>query len=85
MARPDYTLAREKSPHKPGSALKVQSAHYTGLVKDLYDFNAEDGGPGGIAAIIQLGNGNGSYGTGRATGLIFRDDIQIDEMVPTPF
>lgn len=51
----------------------------TGVVEDIYDFNCDGGGAGEEAAIIQIGHGNGSYGTGRASGVIYRNKIEIDQ------
>jgi hypothetical protein len=53
--------------------------HVMGVVEDLYDFNRDGGGAGEEAAIIQLGHGNGSYGTGRTSGVIYRNKIEIDQ------
>ena len=65
--------------------LVLTNGRFTGIVEDLYDFNAEDQGAGGDAAIIQLGHGNGGYGSGRASGFLFRDRIEFDEVVSYPF
>jgi hypothetical protein len=59
--------------------LSLARTHVAGVVEDLYDFNAEDQGAGGKAAIIQLGHGNGGFGSGRSSGVIFRDKIEIDQ------
>ena len=50
-----------------------------------YDFNRDGGGAGEEAAIIQLGHGNGSYGSGRTSGVIYRNRIEIDQTVNDSF
>ena len=78
-----YTI--EKVDGLFGPKLILNSVHYTGAVEDLYDFNRDGGGAGEEAAIIQLGYGNGGYGSGRYLGIIFKDRIEIDQSVPDPF
>ncbi len=68
-----------------GSIKTNTITHFSGAVEDLYDFNAEDKGPGGEAAVIQLGHGNGCYSTGRIQGQIFRNRIEFDQDVVIPF
>ena len=80
------TFTIEKKTDIFGSVyLEVESANYAGVVEDLYDFNAEDTGLGGKAAIVQLGHGNGSYGSGRSSGVIYKDRIEFNQSVNSPF
>lgn len=78
-----YTV--EKKHDIFGDYLKVISASYSGVVEDLYDFNAEDTGLGGKAAVVQLGYGNGNYGSGRSNGTIFKGRIDFNQAVDDPF
>lgn len=74
-----YSIEKIQTPS--GNALVVNSSCLAGTVEDLYDFSGEDGLPGIMAAIIQLGHGNGSYGPTRSSGVIFRDRIEFNQTV----
>jgi hypothetical protein len=78
-----YTI--EKVDGLFGPKLVLNSVHYTGTVEDLYDFNRDGGGAGEQAAIIQLGHGNGGYGSGRSSGIIYKDRVEINQDVAEPF
>ncbi|MCZ2076633.1 MAG: hypothetical protein LC130_16750 [Bryobacterales bacterium] len=61
--------------------LVVTEVHSWGEVQDLYDFNHDAIGETEAArdaAILQIGFGNGSYGSSRNRGKIFRDRIEFD-------
>ncbi len=59
-------------------------ARYKGYVEDLYDFNRDAGGAGEKGAIVQIGHGNGGYGSERDSGVIFRDQIEFDVTISQP-
>jgi hypothetical protein len=65
--------------------LEVTLVNYAGVVEDLYDFNRDGGVPGEEAAIIQLGHGNGGYGSGRTSGVIYKDRIEFNQNLNNPF
>lgn len=46
---------------------------------DLYDFNHDVGGKSRDAAILQLGFGNGGYGSAHTQGWIFRTRVQFNK------
>jgi len=62
-----------------GSELVVTEIRSWGEVSDLYDFNHDVGGAAQDAAILQIGYGNGSYGSPRNRGMIFRDRIEFNK------
>ena len=78
-----YTV--EKRSDIFGDYLKVTLVNYAGVVEDLYDFNQDGGGAGEEAAIIQLGHGNGGYGSGRTSGVIYKDRIEFNQNLSNPF
>jgi hypothetical protein len=51
----------------------------------LYDpslyFNTEAPGAGADGGIEQLGHGNGSYGTSRSSGVIYKVRVQFDQNI----
>ena len=63
-----------------GSKLVVTEVRSWGEVSDLYDFNHDVGGAAQNAAILQIGYGNGSYGTPRNRGKVFRDRIEFNKL-----
>ena len=63
-----------------GSELVVTEVRSWGEVSDLYDFNHDVGGAAQDAAILQIGYGNGSYGSTRDRGKIFRDRIEFNKL-----
>ncbi len=58
--------------------LDVIEVRSVGEVQDLYDFNHDAGGAAQNAAILQIGHGNGSYGTARSQGHIWRNTVNFD-------
>ena len=62
------------------SKLVVTEVQSWGEVSDLYDFNHDVGGAAQDAAILQIGYGNGSYGSSRNRGKIFRDRIEFNKL-----
>ncbi len=63
-----------------GSELVVTEVRSWGEVIDLYDFNHSYASGGAQdAAILQIGYGNGSYGSPRNRGKIFRDRIEFNK------
>jgi hypothetical protein len=63
----------------------VTALFHTGVVEDLYDWNREAGAICEPPAIIQIGHGNGSYGTARDQGVIYRDRIEFETTLVNPF
>lgn len=63
------------------SYLEFLSAHSSGILEDLYDFNTEAPGAGADGGIEQLGHGNGSYGTSRSSGVIYKVRVQFDQNI----
>ena len=57
----------------------VIKARYWGEVRDLYDFNVEQNGPGHWAAAVQIGNAS------RAPGRIFKHKVIFNQDVNFPF
>ena len=58
--------------------LDVIEVRSVGEVQDLYDFNHDAGGAAQNAAILQIGHGNGSYGSARSQGHIWRNTVNFD-------
>ena len=58
----------------------LESIRVVGTIEDLYDFNRESGGAASAAASLQIGHGNGSYGSGRDRGKIFRTRVDVDHI-----
>ena len=73
-----YTV--EKRETLFGSELIVAEVRAWGGVSDLYDFNHDVDGTAQDAAILQIGYGNGSYGSSRNRGKIFRDRIEFNKI-----
>jgi hypothetical protein len=59
--------------------LAVTQIQSWGEMIDLYDFNHDAGGKSRDAAILQLGFGNGGYGSARTRGQIFRTRVQFNK------
>ena len=59
--------------------LAVTEVQSSGEMTDLYDFNHDVSGKARDAAILQLGFGNGEYGTARNQGKIFRTRVQFNK------
>ena len=60
--------------------LSVEETQVWGELQDLYDFNHDVVGVARSAAILQIGHGNGSQGTARANGVIYRTRVLIHKI-----
>lgn len=79
---PKYRFTVQKQNALIGSKLAIMGVRSWGTLKDLYDFNFDEGGETAAArkaATLQIGNGNGSYGYDRAHGIIYRTQTDFDK------
>ena len=62
---------------KTSSGVDIIETVTTGVIEDLYDFNYIAGFLSQRAATIQLSHGNGSFGSGREAGQIYRNRFEF--------
>jgi len=82
-----YALARARisgfkvrfKAKKISSGVEIVETVTTGAIEDLYDFNYITPFPATEAATLQLSHGNGSFGSGREAGQIYRNRFEFYE------
>ena len=86
LLNPRYRFRVKKNEHLLGpTTYDVVSIAFSGELRDLYDFNFEDGDLPACAAALQIGFGAGNIPTCNTHGKIFSHVIEMQKTYSNPF
>jgi hypothetical protein len=86
LLNPRYRFRVKKNEHLLGpTTYDVVSIAFSGELRDLYDFNYEDGDLPACAAALQIGFGAGNIPTCNTHGKIFSHVIEMQKTYSDPF